>query len=74
MISKTFAPFDEVEQQIQRYIESRSRVWINHNNETGAWVYAVQVCGTDFWLDAFDTEDEAKKYIQENMLVLADEN
>lgn len=63
---------DIIKLQIKEYIKQKSKVWINYNNENGKWVYAVQVCGTDFWLNAFITRDKAINYIIKNDLVLVE--
>jgi hypothetical protein len=35
------------------------KVWINYNNETGIWQHSIQIEGTEFWIDSFDTEEKA---------------
>ena len=57
---------------IQRFInDPATRVCINHNDEAGIWQYSVQVVGDGYWLDSFDTEDKAKKFIEQHGLVEA---
>lgn len=41
-------------------------VEILHTKETGEWLWAVQFKGTDDWLDAFLTEEEAISYCGDN--------
>lgn len=49
--------------------DPKTRVFINHNDETGEWRWAVEVVDSNgFWLDSFPTEDEAKQYIAEQGL------
>ena len=64
-------PIDEL---VERYIRSpKTRVYIDHNNELGQWLYSVVVEDSDaFWLDSFDTEQEALDYIRSAKLKLAD--
>ncbi|MBQ3010724.1 MAG: hypothetical protein IJA20_08610 [Methanocorpusculum sp.] len=63
-----------VETQIKAYLDDPStRVIIVHNNELqrDRWMYSVEVVGSDgFWLDAFPSEVEAKRYISEHGLQL----
>ena len=40
-------------------------VWLNYNNETGDWQWSIQVADTDFWLDSFDTKEQAEKLCEE---------
>jgi hypothetical protein len=42
------------------------QVEILYTNETGEYVWAVQILGTDEWLDAFKTHKEAINYCKEN--------
>lgn len=55
------------------YLKSKhTRVYISHNNEIGQWLYSVVVADSDaFWLDSFDTELEAKEYISQHGLKMA---
>jgi hypothetical protein len=39
---------------------------IIHTDDTGEWLYAVQVFGSEEWLDAFDTYKEAVEYCEVN--------
>lgn len=61
------------EKLAEHYLKSKhTRVYIDHNNEIGEWLYSVVVVDSDaFWLDSFDTEKEAKNYIQEHGLRMA---
>jgi hypothetical protein len=63
-----------VNEQIAKYIhDPDTRVYIKHNNELNyyEWVYAVVVENSNnFWLDAFETEDEANEFIESNNLIL----
>jgi hypothetical protein len=60
---------DKILQEVRNYIDNpNTYVWINYNDEAGLWQYSVQVEGTDFWLNSFATEIEAKQYIQDNNL------
>lgn len=69
------APSAKMQAIIKAYIDDPStRVWINHNDETGVWYYSVQVEGTDFWLDSFDTNQEALKYIRDNGLKMSEDD
>ncbi len=46
-----------------------TRVFINHNDETGGWLYSVQVEDSDgYWLASFETEEDAMQYIKVNNL------
>lgn len=49
----------------------KTRVFIDHNNETGEWFYSVVVDESDgFWLASFDTQQEAEEYIRTNKLIM----
>jgi len=54
----------------KRFIADKdTRVFINHNDETGEWLYSVQVVDSDgYWLNSFVTEQEAIQYIEKNGL------
>lgn len=61
---------DSTEREIKEYLSNPdTRVWINHNNEAGEWLYSVQVYGTGFWMDSFKTEKQALKYIKKHNLI-----
>lgn len=56
-------------EQIRQYIYAHKPVFIDHNNDNGAWVFAVALCEMpDFWLDAFDTKREAIAFCRKNEL------
>lgn len=59
-----------VKKRIRQYLEDPdTRVFINHNNELGEWLYCIEVVGSDgFWLCSFDSEQAAKDYIACNNL------
>jgi hypothetical protein len=63
-----------VNEQITEYInDPDTRVYIKHNNELNydEWVYAVVVENSnDFWLDVFETKDDAIEFIESNNLKL----
>ena len=48
------------------------QVEIIHTNEIqkSIWLYAVQLVGTEEWLDAFYTEKEAVEYCEENGYII----
>lgn len=58
------------EQLADLYLKSKkTRVYIDYNNELGQWLYSVVVSNSDaFWLDSFDTEQEAQNYIKQHNL------
>lgn len=64
----------EVAARIQEYLnDPNTLVTIVHNNELqrDKWMYSVEVVGSDgFWLDAFNTEHEARRYIEKHGLKL----
>ena len=47
---------------ILTYLAERVSVTIYKNNETGSWLWAVQVNETDFWLASFEKCQDAMKY------------
>ena len=52
--------------------DPKTRVFVNHNDETGEWRWAVEVKDSSgFWLDSFQTEAEANQYIAEHRLQIA---
>jgi len=62
-----------IEEAISEYIRNPdTRVFINYNDEAGIWQYSVQVSGTAFWLNSFETEPKALEYIEENGLKMDD--
>ena len=64
-----------VEEQTQLYLQdANTRVYIKPNNDTGKWLFSVVVENSDdFWLDAFDTVQEAIDYIETNGLQMVDD-
>ncbi len=48
-------------------------VVIGRNNELGYFVYAVVIGGTDYWLNNFTFENEAKQWCRNNFLNLLEE-
>ena len=59
-----------VDLQVERYLKnSKTRVFINHNDELGEWWFSVEVRGSGgFWLDSFITKEEAEDYIRKHNL------
>lgn len=47
-----------------------NEVKIIHTNETGKWLWAVQISGTEEWLEAFETEKEATEYCEINGYII----
>ena len=66
-------PFDEL---AQIHLNSpKTEVWINHNNDTGVWRYSIEVVGSGgFWLDSFESEEEALAYISQHHLRMRQKN
>lgn len=65
---------DTVNEMIQKYInDPNTRVFIDHNNQLGYWMYRVCVSGTEFWLESFEAEDEALDYIKKYNLKIENE-
>jgi hypothetical protein len=59
----------EDRKQWKRYIAEKAPVRIFHNDETGEWLYSVEVIGSDgFWLESYKTEKAAKQFIQRHQL------
>jgi len=48
------------------------QVEIIYTNETGQWLYAVQFAGTDMWLNAFETNELAVEYCNDNGYIIKD--
>lgn len=49
----------------------KTKVTIYYNNEIGTWRYSVEVIDSGgFWLDSFESEEEARDYIAKNKLHL----
>ena len=63
----TVIPNDKI---AEKYIKDpKTRVFINHNDELGEWLYSVEVADSDgFWLSSFDSQAEAEQYIQDHHL------
>ena len=52
--------------------DPKTKVYINHNDETGEWLYSIVVADSDaFWLCSFDTLKEAQDYIKDHNLAIA---
>lgn len=51
-------------------IQEKTPVEIYYNDEAGRFQYSVQIVGTDFWLEAFVTEEEAIEFCREEGLPL----
>lgn len=64
------SPVIPIEAQAERFLMSSStRVFINHNDELGEWLYSVEVVDSDgFWLGSWPTKEEAERYITDNNL------
>ena len=62
-----------IDLQAKRYLRSpNTRVFINHNDELGEWLFSIEVRGSGgFWLDSFPSQEEAESYIQEHNLKMA---
>jgi hypothetical protein len=61
-----------IERERQTYLYAKVPVEIVHSDETGEWVWVVT---TDdcFWLDAFETREEAIAFCQTHGLPLVGE-
>lgn len=70
---KDLEPMMSVEELIKLYIGLKStRVFIRHNNDTGEWLYSVEVVNSaGFWLNSFETQKEALDYISKNNLKMS---
>lgn len=52
----------------------KTKVYIYHNNDTGVWQYSVEVVDSGgFWLDSFESEEEARDYIAKHKLCLCED-
>jgi len=51
-------------------------VEILHTNEIhkDVWLYAVQLLGTEYWVDCFYTEKEAIKYCEKRGYIIKNKN
>ena len=56
------------DQQIKDFIAQKVPVEINHTNVNGAWLWAIQVAETDFWLEAYNSVEKAVKFCTRNQL------
>ena len=54
--------------QIRRYLLTKAPVIIVYNNEAGDWQWSVCVEGTNFWLNSFETLEEAERYCNKHGL------
>ncbi|MNL78015.1 hypothetical protein D3C87_2043120 [compost metagenome] len=59
---------DVLKEQVQKVLKDKPDVDIYYNNESGQWLWSVQVCNDDFWLDSFDTCEEAVDFCQKHEL------
>jgi hypothetical protein len=53
---------------IDKAIEFKVPVDIRYNNDTGLFKWAVEIQGTEFWIDAFETKQDAVEYCEEDGL------
>lgn len=68
-----FLPMPATEIASRLIKNPKTMVYIDHNNEIGKWLYSVVVCDSDgFWLDSFDTQEDAERYIEAHHLVMKD--
>jgi hypothetical protein len=63
---------DALKQQLQAFFDAKVPVEIVHSDETGEWVFAVSTDGC-FWLDAFETREEAIAFCRTHGLPLVGE-
>lgn len=64
----------EEQRQINDYLDRKIDVTISHTDENGDWVYAVSPNEElGFWLNAFDTHDEALAYCKQHGLAHKDD-
>lgn len=55
--------------QWKQYIDEKAAVKIFHNNDTGEWLYSVEVVGSDgFWLASYKTERAAQRFVERHQL------
>lgn len=54
--------------EIEFHIKNKSPVELYYNNDTGKWLWAVQVCFSELWLDAFENKEQAIKFCEDNEL------
>lgn len=53
----------QVAARVAEYIEEKQPVELVYNDDTGEWVWAISVLADPgFWLDAFDSELEARRF------------
>lgn len=54
----------------QLYLKNpKTQVFIRHNDDAGVWYYSVEVVNSGgFWLDSFESEEEAQEYITKHHL------
>lgn len=58
---------------IREYLENHVNVIIYHNNETaGFWYWSIVIADTDFWLESFNTKEDAIKYCEDHELLIVD--
>lgn len=68
---KKLTPTPKLMAEIQKYLEDpNTQVRIYFNNETGEWLYSICVVGTEFWLDSFETREQALDYVAMHRLKL----
>lgn len=66
-------PSKSLDEMVEFFLsDPRTKVFINHNNEIGEWLYSIEVVDSGaFWLCSFETLDEAQNYIKEHGLAVA---
>lgn len=57
-----------LKEQVDKVLKSKPDVDIYYNNEAGQWLWSVQVYNDDFWLDSFDTREEAIEFCKKHEL------
>jgi len=61
--------------QWKRYIAEKAPVIILHNDETGEWLYSVEVVGSGgFWLESYKTEAAARRFAERHQLPIITES
>lgn len=74
MIDQQLASYHDAHTRyLEKIMKEKPQVSVYYNNEAGEWWWSVEVVGTEYWIDSFDSEKEAKEFCLEKGLKIVKE-
>lgn len=58
---------------LEKIMKEKPQVAVYYNNEAGEWWWSVEIVGTDYWIDSFESEEDANIFCLENELKIVKE-